>query len=151
MKAPNFKLPSTSGTFQLSDNLGKRIILYFYPKDHTKGCSIEANDFNNSLKIINENNAIVVGVSKDTIESHQKFKEKNKLKFELLSDEKTIVLKKYNAWGLKKFLGKEYYGIIRTTVLINEKGKILKTWSNVRVKNHVQNVISELSNLRLEK
>ena len=148
MKAPNFKLPSTSGTFQLSDNLGKRIILYFYPKDHTKGCSIEANDFNNSLKIINENNAIVVGVSKDTIESHQKFKEKNKLKFELLSDEKTIVLKKYNAWGLKKFLGKEYYGIIRTTVLINEKGKILKTWSNVRVKNYVQNVINELSNLK---
>ncbi len=148
MKAPNFKLPSTSGTFQLSDNLGKRIILYFYPKDHTKGCSIEANDFNNSLKIINENNAIVVGVSKDTIESHQKFKEKNKLKFELLSDEKTIVLKKYNAWGLKKFLGKEYYGIIRTTVLINEKGKILKTWSDVRVKNHVQNVINELSNLK---
>ena len=146
MKAPNFKLPSTSGTFQLSDNLGKRIILYFYPKDHTKGCSIEANDFNNSLKIINENNAIVVGVSKDTIESHQKFKEKNKLKFELLSDEKTIVLKKYNAWELKKFLGKEYYGIIRTTVLINEKGKILKTWSNVRVKNHVQNVINELLN-----
>ena len=148
MKAPNFKLPSTSGIFQLSDNLGKRIILYFYPKDHTKGCSIEANDFNNSLKIINENNAIVVGVSKDTIESHQKFKEKNKLKFELLSDEKTIVLKKYNAWGLKKFLGKEYYGIIRTTVLINEKGKILKTWSNVRVKNHVQNVINDLLNLK---
>ena len=148
MKAPNFKLPSTSGIFQLSDNLGKNIILYFYPKDNTKGCSIEANDFNSSLKIINQNNAIVVGVSKDTIESHQKFKEKNKLKFELLSDEKTIVLKKYKVWGLKKFLGKEYYGIIRTTVLINKKGKIVKTWSNVRVKNHVQNVIKELSNLK---
>ena len=151
MKAPNFILPSTSGIFKLSDNLGKCIILYFYPKDNTKGCSIEANDFNNSIKFINKNNAIVVGVSKDTIESHKKFKEKNKLKFELLSDEKTIVLKKYNAWGLKKFLGKSYFGIIRTTVLINEKGKIEKTWSNVRVKNHVQNVISELSNLRLEK
>ena len=148
MKAPNFKLPSTSGTFQLSDNLGKNIILYFYPKDNTKGCSIEANDFNNSIKFINKNNAIVVGVSKDTIESHKKFQEKNKLKFELLSDEKTIVLKKYKAWGLKKFLGKEYYGIIRTTVLINKKGKIIKTWSNVRVKNHVQNVINELSNLK---
>ncbi len=144
MKAPNFKLPSTSGTFQLSDNLGKHIILYFYPKDNTKGCSIEANNFNKFIKIINENNAIVVGVSKDTIESHKKFKEKYKLKFELLSDEKTLVLKKYKAWGLKKFLGKEYYGIIRTTVLINEKGKIVKTWSNVRVKNHVQNVINEL-------
>ena len=148
LNAPNFKLPSTSGTFQLSDYLGKNIILYFYPKDNTKGCSIEANEFNSSLKIINENNAIVVGVSKDTIESHKKFKEKNKLKFELLSDEKTIVLKKYKAWGLKKFLGKEYYGIIRTTVLINEKGKIIKTWSNVRVKNHVENVIKDLSNLK---
>ena len=148
LNAPNFKLPSTSGTFQLSDYLGKKVILYFYPKDNTKGCSIEANDFNNSINIFNKNNAIVVGVSKDTIESHQKFKEKNKLKFELLSDEKTIVLKKYKAWGLKKFLGKEYYGIIRTTVLINEKGKIVKTWSNVRVKNHVQNVIKELSNLK---
>ena len=148
MKAPNFKLPSTSGTFQLSDNLGKNIILYFYPKDNTKSCSIEANDFNNSIKIINKNNAIVVGVSKDTINSHQKFKEKNKLKFELLYDEKTTVLKKYKAWGLKQFLGNEYYGIIRTTVLINEKGKIVKTWSNVRVKNHVQNVIKELSNLK---
>ena len=148
VNAPNFKLPSTSGTFQLSDYLGKNIILYFYPKDNTKGCSIEANDFNNSINIFNKNNAIVLGVSKDKIESHQKFKEKNKLKFELLSDEKTIVLKKYKAWGLKKFLGKEYHGIIRTTVLINEKGKIIKIWNNVRVKNHVQNVINELSNLK---
>ena len=86
MKAPNFKLPSTSGTFQLSDNLGKNIILYFYPKDNTKGCSLEANDFNNSIKFINKNNANVGGLSKDTIESQKKFKEKKKLKFELLSD-----------------------------------------------------------------
>ena len=147
MKAPNFKLPSTSGTFQLSDNIGKNIILYFYPKDNTKGCSLEANDFNKYLKIINEKNAIVVGVSKDTIESHEKFIKKNKLKFDLLSDEKIIVIKKYKAWGLKKFLGNSYYGIIRTTVLINEKGKIVKTWSNVRVKDHVKNVINELSNI----
>ena len=147
MKAHNFKLPSTSGTFQLSDYLGKNIILYFYPKDNTKGCSLEANDFNKYLKTINEKNAIVVGVSKDTIESHEKFIKKNKLKFDLLSDEKTIVLKKYKAWGLKKFLGKSYHGIIRTTVLINEKGKIVKTWSNVRVKDHVKNVIAELSNI----
>ena len=147
MKAPDFKLPSTSGTFQLSDNLGKNIILYFYPKDNTKGCSIEANDFNKSLKIISENNAIVVGVSKDSIDSHEKFRNKNKLKFDLLSDEKITVLKKYNAWGLKKFLGKSYYGIIRTTVLINDKGKIVKIWSNVRVKDHVKNVINELSNI----
>ena len=72
---------------------------------------------------------------------------KNKLNFDLLSDEKTVVLKKYKAWGLKKFLGKEYYGIIRTTVLINDKGKIVKTWSNVRVKDHVKNVISEIPNV----
>ena len=147
MKAPNFKLPSTSGTFQLSDNLGKNIILYFYPKDNTKGCSLEANDFNKYLKIFNKKNAIVVGISKDSIESHEKFIKKNKLKFDLLSDEKIIVVKKYKAWGLKKFLGKSYFGIIRTTVLINEKGKIVKTWSNVRVKDHVKNVINELSKI----
>ena len=109
MIAPNFKLPSTSGTFHLRDHLGKNIILYFYPRDNTSGCSLEANDFNNSLKIINKLNAIVVGVSKDSIESHQKFIEKNNLRFDLLSDEKTTVLKKYKAWGLKKFLGKEYW------------------------------------------
>ena len=147
INAPNFKLPSTSGTFKLSDYLGKNIILYFYPRDNTKGCSMEANDFNKSLKIINENNAIVVGVSRDSIESHEKFRIKNKLKFDLLSDEKITVLKKYNAWGLKKFLGKSYFGIIRTTVLINDKGKIVKTWSNVKVKDHVKNVINELSNI----
>ena len=83
MKAPNFKLPSTSGTFHLCDHLGKNIILYFYPRDNTSGCSLEANDFNNSLKIINKLNAIVVGVSKDSIESHQKFIEKNNLRFDL--------------------------------------------------------------------
>ncbi len=147
MKAPNFKLKGTSGIFQLKDNLGKNIILYFYPKDNTKGCSIEANDFNNSLKIINKLNAIVVGVSKDSIESHKRFQKKNSLKFELLSDEKNTILKKYKAWGLKKFLGKSYFGIIRTTVLINEKGNIVKTWSNVRVKDHVKDVINELSNI----
>ncbi len=148
MKAPNFKLPSTLGIFQLSDYLGKNIILYFYPKDNTKGCSIEANDFNNSLNTINKNNAIVVGVSRDTIKSHEKFKKQNKLNFDLLSDEKTTVLKKYKAWGLKKFLGKSYYGIIRTTVLINQKGKIVKTWNNVRVKGHVDDVLTELLNLK---
>ncbi len=147
MKAPNFKLPSTSGTFHLSDHFGKNIILYFYPRDNTSGCSLEANDFNNSLKTINKLNAIVVGVSKDSIESHQKFIEKNNLRFDLLSDEKTTVLKKYKAWGLKKFLGKEYYGIIRSTVLIDKKGNIIKTWSNVRVKDHVKNVIEELSSI----
>ena len=147
MKAPNFKLPSTSGTFHLRDHLGKNIILYFYPRDNTSGCSLEANDFNNSLKIINKLDAIVVGVSKDSIESHQKFIEKNNLRFDLLSDEKTTVLKKYKAWGLKNFLGKEYYGIIRSTVLIDKKGNITKTWSNVRVKDHVKNVIEELSSI----
>ena len=148
MKAPNFKLPSTTGIFQLSNYLGKNIILYFYPKDNTKGCSIEANDFNNYLSLITKYNSIVVGVSKDSIESHKKFKKKNNLKFDLLTDENMKVLKTYNAWGLKKFLGKEYYGIIRTTVLINVKGNIVKTWSNVRVKNHVQNVIKELKSFK---
>ena len=84
---------------------------------------------------------------KTQLKAMKNLEKKNNLNFDLLSDEKTIVLKKYKAWGLKKFLGKSYYGIIRTTVLINEKGKIIKTWNNVRVKDHVKNVINELSNI----
>ena len=122
-KAPNFKLPSTDNdNFDLSKHVGKNIILYFYPRDNTSGCTIEASDFNKLLPVIKKNNGIIIGVSKDSLESHMKFKNKNKLKFDLLSDENIKVLKKYKAWGLKKFLGKEYMGIIRTTILINAKG-----------------------------
>ena len=108
-KTPNFKLPSTSGkTFELS-KVKKNLVLYIYPKDDTPGCTLESKDFNKLNNIFRKNNTLVVGISKDTIESHIKFKKKFKLKFNLLSDEKLSVIKKYGAWGKKSFLGKIRY------------------------------------------
>ena len=135
-KAPNFKLPSTNGRiFKLSE-IKKNIILYIYPKDDTPGCTLESKDFNKLNNIFKKKNALVFGLSKDNIESHLKFKKKYKIKFDLLSDEKLSVIKKYNAWGKKSFLGKSFKGIIRSTFIINKKKKIVKIWRNVRVKDH---------------
>jgi len=146
--APNFKLESTDGTvFELKEVKKKNIILYFYPKDDTPGCTLESKDFSKLNSIINKKNTLVYGVSKDSIESHLKFKKKYKLKFDLLSDEKLSVIKKYGVWGMKSFLGKKYMGVIRTTFLINSKGKIHKIWSNVRVKDHAKSVLEEIENI----
>ena len=147
-KAPNFKLISTSGNiFQLNKVKKKNIILYFYPKDDTPGCTLESKDFSKLNSMINKKNTIVLGISKDSIESHLKFKKKYKLKFDLLSDEKLLVIKKYGVWGMKSFLGKKFKGIIRSTFLINAKGKIHKIWSNVRVKDHAKAVMDEINNI----
>ena len=122
-KAPNFKLHSTNGRiFKLSE-IKKNIILYIYPKDDTPGCTLETRDFNKLNSIFKKKNALVVGLSKDNIESHLKFKKKYKINFDLLSDEKLSVIKKYDAWGKKSFLGKSYKGIIRSTFIINKKKK----------------------------
>ena len=148
-KAPNFKLASTDGNiFVLNKVKKKNIILYFYPKDDTPGCTIESKDFSKLNSLINKNKTIVFGISKDSIESHLKFKKKYKLKFDLLSDEKINVIKKYGVWGKKSFLGKSYMGIVRTTFLINSKGKIHKIWSNVRVKDHAKEVYEEIKNIK---
>tara|TARA_B100001559_G_scaffold297579_1_gene281423 strand:- start:90 stop:551 length:462 start_codon:yes stop_codon:yes gene_type:complete len=146
-KAPNFKLPSTDKTtFELS-KIKKNIILYFYPKDDTPGCTLESRDFSKLNNLITKNKCIILGISKDSIESHLKFKKKYKLKFNLLSDENLNVIKKYGVWGQKSFLGKKFMGIIRTTFLINSKNKIHKIWSNVRVKDHAKEVLQELKNI----
>ena len=146
--APNFKLASTDGkTFELKSIKKKNIILYFYPKDDTPGCTLESKDFSKLNSMISKNNTIVLGISKDSMESHLKFKKKYKLKFDLLSDENLKIIKKYGAWGKKSFLGKTYEGIIRSTYLINSKKKIKKVWSNVRVKDHAKEVVQELKNL----
>ncbi len=146
-KAPNFKLPSTNGRiFKLSE-IKKNIILYIYPKDDTPGCTLETRDFNKLNSIFKKKNALVVGLSKDNIESHLKFKKKLKIKFDLLSDEKLSVIKKYDAWGKKSFLGKSFKGIIRSTFIINKKKKIVKIWRNVRVKDHAKEVFSEFKKL----
>ena len=149
IKAPNFKLQSTDGTIlELSKVKKKNIILYFYPKDDTPGCTLESKDFSKLNTLILKRNTIVFGISKDSMESHLKFKKKYKLKFELLSDEKLSVIKKYEVWGKKSFLGKSFMGIIRTTFLINSKGKIHRIWKNVRVKDHAKEVFEEIRNIK---
>tara|TARA_X000001036_G_scaffold343445_1_gene323038 strand:+ start:549 stop:1043 length:495 start_codon:yes stop_codon:yes gene_type:complete len=148
MKALNFTLPSTSkNKYTLKNSLGKFVVLYFYPKDDTPGCTIETNDFNKLLPKFNKLDCEIYGVSKDNIKSHDKFREKYKIKFDLLSDEETKIHKKYNVWGKKKFMGREFLGTIRTTFLIDKKGKILKTWENVKVKDHAKEVLETLKNL----
>ena len=146
-KVPNFKLPSTSGDVLEISKVKKNIILYIYPKDDTPGCTLESKDFSNLNNLFKKRKTVVLGISKDSISSHLKFKKKYKLKFNLLSDEKLVVIKKYGAWGKKKFLGKSYMGIIRSTFLISSKGKLIKVWSNVRVKDHAKEVLAELKKI----
>tara|TARA_B100001057_G_C22406215_1_gene777911 strand:- start:227 stop:691 length:465 start_codon:yes stop_codon:yes gene_type:complete len=145
--APNFKLPSTSGDIFELNKIKKNIILYIYPKDDTPGCTLESKDFSKLNNLFKKKKALIIGISKDSISSHIKFKKKYNLKFDLLSDEKLIVIKKYGAWGKKTFLGRNYMGIIRSSFLINPKGKILKIWSNVRVKDHAKEVLVELKKI----
>ena len=148
-KAPDFTLPSTNGENQkLNDLLGKYVVIYFYPKDDTPGCTIETNDFNKLLPKFKKLNCEIFGISKDTIKSHDKFREKFKIKFDLLSDEEIKVLKKYKVWGKKKFMGREFMGIIRSTILIDKKGKVIKVWDNVKVKDHAKEVLETLKSLR---
>ena len=147
-KAPNFKLPSTNkSNYQLKDSLGKYVVIYFYPKDDTPGCTIETNDFNKLLSKFKKLNCEIFGISKDNLKSHDKFREKFKVKFDLLSDEETKVLKKYKVWGKKKFMGREYMGINRSTFLIDPKGKIIKIWENVNVKDHALEVLETLKSI----
>ena len=149
MKASNFTLPSTNKkNFTLNESLGKYIVLYFYPKDDTPGCTIETNDFNKLLPQFKKLNCEVFGISKDNLKSHDKFKDKYKLKFDLLSDEELTVLKKFKVWAKKKFMGREFMGILRTTFLIDKKGKILKIWENVKVKDHAKEVLETLKELQ---
>ena len=124
-KALNFTLPSTSNeNYNLKDSTGKYVVIYFYPKDDTPGCTIETNDFNKLLPKFKKLGCNVYGISKDGLKSHNKFREKYKIKFDLLADEEIKVLKKYKVWGKKKFMGREFMGIIRTTFLIDKKGKL---------------------------
>jgi len=147
-KAPIFKLPSTNKKeYSLKDSIGNYVIIYFYPKDDTPGCTIETNDFNKLLPKFKKLNCEILGISKDNLKSHDKFKHKYKIKFDLLADEELKVLKKYKVWGKKKFMGREFMGIIRSTYLIDKEGKILKVWDNVKVKDHAKEVLKTLQNI----
>ena len=144
-KAPIFKLPSSNDqNFEINKNLDQYLAIYFYPRDNTPGCTNEAKDFTKLYKQFKKLNCEILGISKDSIESHKKFINKFKIPFQLLSDEKIIVLKKYGAWGEKSIYGKKFMGIKRTTVLINPKGKIIKIWNNVKVKDHAKEVLNFL-------
>ena len=147
-KAPSFTMPTDTDTdISLSDYAGKNLILYFYPKDDTPGCKTEACDFTDNLSALNSLNAEVLGVSKDSVAKHKKFKNKHKLTFPLASDENTNVCEAYGVWGEKSMYGKTYMGIERTTFLIDGNGVIQKIWNKVKVSGHVNDIKEALSEL----
>jgi peroxiredoxin Q/BCP len=149
-KAPDFCLKGIDEhgnelEFCLSENLkqNKQIVLYFYPKDNTPGCTQEACDFRDNLNRLKAK-AVVIGISRDSIASHIKFKEKQGLNFTLLSDPDHKVMELYGAWGEKKMYGKSVFGTLRTTLLLGKEGAIKKLWNNVKVKGHVDEVLNAL-------
>ncbi len=145
-KAPDFCLPDKDNQeVCLKDFKGKNTIVYFYPADNTPGCTTEAIGFTDILPEFQKLDATVIGVSPDSPESHAKFIEKKNLKVTLLSDENKDVLKKYGAWGLKKFKGKTYTGVIRSTFLVDSEGKIAYIWPKVSVKGHAEEVKNKLA------
>jgi thioredoxin-dependent peroxiredoxin len=147
-KAPAFSLPaSTGGKVSLSDFAGKRLVLYIYPKDDTPGCTTEAKDFEAARARLAALSAEVVGLSKDSVERHCKFADKYGLAFPLLSDPDGTLIEKYGAWGEKNMYGKKSMGIVRTTVVIDERGIVRKIFAKVRVAGHVDKVLEALASL----
>ena len=146
-KAPAFTLKNEQGNdVSLADYKGRYVVLYFYPKDMTPGCTTEACDFRDAYENFSSLNAVILGVSMDDANRHTKFIEKHGLPFSLLVDEDHQVAESYGVWTLKKNFGKEYMGIERTTFLINEQGIVEKEWRKVRVKNHIEDVLNYLKN-----
>jgi len=144
-KAPDFSLKSdTESTVKLSSYKGKKVVLYFYPKDDTPGCTVEACSFRDGFTEIQKKGAVLFGVSADSVESHKKFKEKFDLNFPLLSDTDKKVIEAYGVWKEKNMYGKKYMGIERTTFVIDENGKIKKVFPKVKVQGHYDEVLSEL-------
>jgi thioredoxin-dependent peroxiredoxin len=147
-KAPAFELPSSDGgTISLRDLAGRHAVIFFYPKDNTPGCTLEAQGFRDAHDRIEALGAKVVGVSKDSIASHQKFREKHDLSFPLLSDPDGAMIEAYGAWGEKSLYGKKSMGIIRSTVIVDPKGKVVAHFPKVKVKDHVDEVVRTLESL----
>ena len=144
-RAPAFNLESDSGKkVSLASLRGKRVVLYFYPKDDTPGCTQESCDFRDNLSRVEAQGAVVFGVSKDSVSSHQKFKEKFSLPFPLLSDPSHAMLEKYGVWKEKKLYGRAYMGVERTTVILDENGTVAQIFPKVKVTGHVESVIEAL-------
>ena len=143
--APEFTLKNSDGKeISLKDFRGKKVILYFYPKDDTSGCTNESCDFRDNHKTFEDKNAVIIGISKDSVESHKKFQNKYGLPFTLLSDESTEVNKKYGVWVEKINYGKKYMGTSRTTFVIDEEGKIQEVFNNVKVDGHIEEILNKI-------
>jgi|TARA_S200000501_G_scaffold13569_1_gene12048 peroxiredoxin Q/BCP len=147
-KCPIFKGDSTSNkTISNKDFLGKNLVIYFYPKDSTPGCTTEGQDFRDNYKTFKKLNTDILGVSRDSVKSHENFKQKQSFPFELLSDPEEIMCKDFDVMKLKSMYGKEYIGVDRSTFLISSEGKIIKEWRSVKVKGHVDEVLDEVKKL----
>ena len=147
-EAPPFNgVTDGNGQISLKDMKGKNVVLYFYPKDMTSGCATEAEGFRDAIKDFQKVDTVVIGVSKDSVKRHDKFKAKHNLPFMLISDEDGRICEAYGVWKKKKNYGREYMGIVRSTFLIDRMGKIAEIWSNVRVKGHVQKVLEASQSL----
>jgi len=142
--APDFTLPSVGGKIKLSGLKGKKVVLYFYPKDMTSGCTLEAQDFTSHYSKFKKNKAVVFGVSPDSLDRHKKFSQKEGINFPLLSDGNHKVLEKYGVWKEKSMYGRKYMGVERSTFIIDEKGKIVKIYRKVKVPGHVEDVLSNI-------
>lgn len=150
MQAPDFSLPDQNGEIRtLKEFAGKWVVLYFYPKDSSPGCTVEACSFRDVETVIAElGNAIVIGVSKDSVTSHKKFADKHELKFILLSDESTDMINAYGAWLEKRMFGKKYMGVLRMTHIIDPAGEIVKTYPKVNPTDHAGEIILDLKALQ---
>lgn len=147
-KAPNFKLPATGDqTLSLADFKGKNLVIYFYPKDNTPGCTTEGQDFRDHFKQFQKHNTEILGVSRDSIRTHENFRKKHEFPFELLSDADEEMCKAYDVIKLKKLYGREYMGIERSTFLIDAQGKLKQEWRKVKVKGHVAEVLEAVKAL----
>jgi peroxiredoxin Q/BCP len=148
MKAPEFNLADENNIYhKLADYLGKWVVLYFYPKDDTPGCTAEACSFRDNLADLKKYGVEILGVSKDSVKSHKKFSEKYNLNFTILSDESLETIKAYGAYGAKKFMGKTFEGVLRVTFLIDKKGFIKKKYEKVSPKEHAREILDDIRGL----
>ena len=148
MKAIDFSLPDQNGVMhKLSDHLGKWVVVYFYPKDDTPGCTVEACQFRDKSEELTKMGVVILGISKDNAASHKKFSEKHSLNFPILSDEKREVIKAYGSWGEKKFMGRVFDGVLRNTYLIDPEGNLSKTYKSVNPMNHAAEIIADIKEL----
>ena len=147
-KLPNFECPATGElNISLKDYVGKKVVLYFYPKDNTPGCTVESKDFRDLHPEFEQENTVILGVSRDNLHSHEKFKKKFNFPFELLSDTEESLCKKFDVIKEKNLYGRKYMGIDRSTFLIGEDGKLKAEWRKVKVKNHATEVLEKIRNL----